>query len=227
MGKCFIADVWMGVWATGDQTLSHPPEVQWPSECFPSQVFRLVWQSSSVCSQTPTLPRALVRAWKCSASVCLWFTNSEKIRGATASWPPDPSRDHSDSVNSSPISSHGQTTNGRTCFSLNLYIGDPVRGFWNKVTRKCQPQMSLQSRFASSFEPCRRLHRLTDQLQAEQNCAVFSASVTFLLDVSLFMTLLLQRLLWYWNHACSGFVQSLQIIGKRSENTENVVFRRE
>lgn len=36
MGKCFIVDVRIGIWVTGDQmlfTLSHSPQVQWPSKC--------------------------------------------------------------------------------------------------------------------------------------------------------------------------------------------------
>lgn len=114
--------------------------------------------------------------------LCLWFTKLGKDPWScrvTERRPTDPSTDHSDSVNSSLISSHGQITNGRTCFALNLYISDHVRGFWYKVTRKCQLQMSLQSRFASSFKPCHRLHRLTDQLQEEEIVPFFLLQCRF------------------------------------------------
>lgn len=78
MGKCFIVDVQMGIWATGDQTLSHSPEVQWPSNCARTLVFSLAgvqahWLGSCACSQTQTLHRGLIRPWKCNATSLILY----------------------------------------------------------------------------------------------------------------------------------------------------------
>lgn len=221
MGKCFIADVWMGIWATRDQTLSHPLEVQWPSECFPLQVFRLVWQSSSVCRQTPTLPRASIRAWKCSASV-YGLQSSEKIRGAVEWRRGDLLTPAQTTPTQSTALSHlFSWTNNKW---QNMFLLESLHQ-WPRAWILVQSDKEVSAANVTSEQICIKLQVVSPSPSLDwststgRNCAVFSASVPFLLDISLFMTLLLQHLLWHWNHACSGFAKSLQIIEKRSGNS--------
>lgn len=73
MGKCFIVDVRIGIWATGDQmlfTLSHSPQVQWPSKCVCMCVFVYVFPRRCSGSLAQLLSPAVTRQLTQRGLIC-------------------------------------------------------------------------------------------------------------------------------------------------------------
>lgn len=184
MGKCFIVDMQIGIWVTGDLmlfTLSHSPQVQWPSNyvhvcVLPCRCWRDCWHCSSVrwsdifsywvIQSAEMKSRVVVVVYRFCAqikSVNLWIRSiATDLTQVTAT-------SRVTSWHSAP-----DLTNGNACLGICKSV-TPVRvcGFQSEVTSRCQRKMSLQKRFASSLKLRHRVGCLTAWCDGEKMCRDF------------------------------------------------------
>lgn len=183
MGKCFIVDMRIGIWVTGDQmlfTLSHSPQVQWPSNyvhvcVLPCRCWGDCWRWPSV-RWSDTFSQWVIQSAEMKSCVyccccCLQVPCSDKICSSVDSkycyWP-DPSHCN--------FQGHQLTflTNGNSCLGICKSVTPVlVRGFQSEVTSRCQRKMSLQKRFASSLKLRHRVGCLTAWCDGEEMCRDF------------------------------------------------------
>lgn len=183
MGKCFIADMRIGIWVTGDQmlfTLSHSPQVQWPSDyvhaCLPLQVLKgLLALFLSQTGQTPSLSGLFSpRKWK--AFLLFLFTGSAQIKSVYLCICSIAFDLTQVTATSRVTSWHSapDLTNGNACLGICESVTPVlVRRFQSEVTSRCQRKMSLQKRFASSLKPRHRVGCLTAWCDGEEICGDF------------------------------------------------------
>lgn len=184
MGECFIADMQIGIRVTGDQmlfTLSHPPQVQWPSNyvrvcVLPCRCWRVSWCCSSVRWSDTFSPWVIWSAEMKSRVVGVVYrfraqikSVNLRIRSIATALTQVTATCRVTSWHSAP-----DLTNGNACLGICKSV-TPVRvcGYQSEVTSRCQRKMSLHKRFASSLKLRHRVGCLTAWCDGGEMCRSF------------------------------------------------------